>query len=415
MLTLWDHQRRTGHSDPLLAQQIEAFEGWVWEDEAEGLRVAGARSATWDSAFALQALSEAAEQTGATDLERPIALGMRWLETQQMAAPVAPYDAADYRSHDRVDPTGGFCFAGVWHGWPVSDCTAEALEAFFSAPHRIHRVPRRSVERAVRFVLQAQNTDGGFGSYEARKSPFELEWMNPAEMFGDSMTELSYVECTASNVAALAAVREHFPTLLRSEIDGAIPRGRDLLRARQRPEGSWEGVWGVASLYGTLFGIRGLRAAGAPPNDPAIGRGVDFLLRHQRDDGSWGEHWRSCLLVDASTERYIDLGEGHPTQTAWAMSALLFAFAGQEDQTPPAVASALGHAARWLASVQEPDGDWPSPLMAGVFFRTALLDYRLYRRIFPVQALALYERWRARRAATTARPRTSPAPSRITP
>jgi len=407
MLSLWDHDP----SDPDLARQLERFEGWVWEDDDEGFRVAGARSATWDSAFALQALEVAAEQTGERSVHEAVALGLRWLETQQITSP--PYGTvADYRAHDRVDPTGGFCFAGVWHGWPVSDCTAEALEAFLHAPESIHRAPRRVVESAVRFLLQAQNSDGGFGSYEARKSPFELEWMNPAEMFGDSMTELSYVECTASNVSALAAVRNAYPDLLRARVDRAIAKGEKLLRARQRPEGSWEGVWGVASLYGTLFALRGLRAAGAGTTDPAVSSAIEFLLRHQRDDGSWGEHWKSALLTDESAERYIDLGEGHPTQTAWAMSALLTS--GTRD---PRVADALDRAAEWLARAQLPNGDWPSPIMAGVFFRTALLDYRLYRRIFPVQALACYERWRAREAGLprAQRQRTEPTQTRLNP
>ena len=396
MLSLWDHDPR----DPDLARQIERFEGWVWEDEDEGLRVAGARSATWDSAFALQALAEATEGTAGEakeSIDRSLARGLRWLETQQIPEP--PHGTvADYHAHDRVDPTGGFCFAGVWHGWPVSDCTAEALEAFLHAPSDargpIHQLPRRAVEKAVRFMLRAQNPDGGFGSYEARKSPFELEWMNPAEMFGDSMTELSYVECTASNVSALAAVRAHHPDLWPDELQAAIAKGEQLLRERQRPEGSWEGVWGVASIYGTLFAIRGLRAAGATASDPAIRRAVDFLLRHQRPDGSWGEHWRSCLLTDESQERYVDLDEGHPTQTAWAMYALM-----RTDAADPRVGDAVERAARWLAGAQLEDGDWPSPMMAGVFFRTALLDYRLYRRIFPVWALACYERWRAVREA----------------
>tara|TARA_B100001750_G_scaffold247386_1_gene272959 strand:+ start:1010 stop:3094 length:2085 start_codon:yes stop_codon:yes gene_type:complete len=407
MLSLWDRARERGETDPDLEAQLAAFEGWIWEDEAEGLRVAGARSATWDSSFALQGLTEAVEQTADPGLTRALALGLRWLETQQVAGPIPPYSVADYRAHDRVDPTGGFCFAGVWHGWPVSDCTAEALEAFLHAPERLHQAPRRVIERAVRFLLQAQNPDGGFGSYEARKQRFELEWINPAEMFGDSMTELSYVECTASNVSALGAVRAHHPGLMRREVDLAIAKGEGLLRARQRPDGSWEGVWGVASTYGTLFAIRGLRAAGAPPEDPAIRRGVEFLLRHRRPDGAWGEHWKTCLIRDESAEHYIQLGEGHPTQTAWALLALLFAYAGHEERTPSEVVSALREGARWLAGSQEPDGDWPSPLAAGVFFRTALLDYRLYRRIFPVQALALYERWRARRGET--------APSRTRP
>ena len=35
------------------------------------------------------------------------------------------------------------------------------------------------------FILRTQNPDGGFGSYERRKSRVPLEWLNPAEMFGD--------------------------------------------------------------------------------------------------------------------------------------------------------------------------------------------------------------------------------------
>ena len=37
---------------------------------------------------------------------------------------------------------------------------------------------------------------------------------------------------------------------------------------------------------------------------------------------------------------------------------------------------------------------WPKQDMAGVFFRTALLDYVLYRQYFPLHALGLYERRR---------------------
>ena len=33
------------------------MEGWIWEDEAGGARVTGARSALWDTGFSLQALA----------------------------------------------------------------------------------------------------------------------------------------------------------------------------------------------------------------------------------------------------------------------------------------------------------------------------------------------------------------------
>ena len=50
-----------------------------------------------------------------------------------------------------------------------------------------------------------------------------------------------------------------------------------------------------------------------------------------------------------------------------------------------------------MLDAQEPDGIWPKQDMAGVFFRTALLDYALYRRYFPLHALGLYEQRRRNR------------------
>src|SRR6266481_8500589 len=48
-----------------------------------------------------------------------------------------------------------------------------------------------------------QNRDGGFGTYERRRGGRLVERLNPSEMFGQCMTELSYLECTASAIRAL--------------------------------------------------------------------------------------------------------------------------------------------------------------------------------------------------------------------
>ena len=67
---------------------------------------------------------------------------------------------------------------------------------------------------AAEFILRCQSPDGGFGSYERRRVRMSLEWLNPAEMFGDSMTEASYVECTASSIVALSTMARERPGLL---------------------------------------------------------------------------------------------------------------------------------------------------------------------------------------------------------
>jgi lanosterol synthase len=292
-------------------------------------------------------------------------------------------------AHDRVDPSGGYCFAGIWHGWPVSDCTAEAMLARIesgSAGARSATLGMREMEEAARFVLRCQNSDGGFGSYEPRRVDVPLEWLNPAEMFGDSMTEKSYVECTASCVCALSAFIARWPeSPVATDARVAIAGGVALLRRTQQPDGAWPGMWGVHFVYGTMFGVRGLLAGGVPPHDPQIRRACAFLKARQREDGGWGEHARSVLAG-----RYVDRDGGQVVQTAWALTTLL------EARDPDF--AAIERAAHWLAANQGSDGGWPKQDPEGIFFHTALLDYSLYRRYFPVLALGLYETRRRERA-----------------
>jgi lanosterol synthase len=366
---------RAGYvDDPDAKYAIERLEAWVWENEPDGTRIAGARSASWDTAFALQALTAAAPYA---DVEKPVKTGAEFLDSQQIRESFTGYEEAF-----RLDPKGGWCFASVWHGWPVSDCTAEALEALIEAP--TSALDRDNACDAVHFILRCQNPDGGFGSYEARRTRLNLELLNPAEMFGDSMTEYSYVECTASCIAALASFQRRYPDLLASKIQPAIARAEDRLRLLQCADGSWRGVWGVQFTYGTLFGVRGLIAAGTPIGDAAIRRACFWLRARQRTDGGWGEDAAGCV-----TATYTEHRESQILQTAWALMALL------EARDPDWGAIVRG--ARFLMEQQEAEGSWPRQDPAGVFFRTALLDYTLYRQYFPLWALSLYEKRRRER------------------
>ena len=120
------------------------------------------------------------------------------------------------------------------------------------------------------------------------------------------------------------------------------------LRRSQAVDGSWRGVWGVQFIYGVMFGIRGLLAGGARPEDPALRLACRWLLDRQRSDGGWGEHHGGCL-----TGAYVAHEKGQIIQTAWALIALLEA------------------------------------------------GYELYRQYFPLHALGLYERRRCARLAET--------------
>jgi lanosterol synthase len=383
-----------GH--PLFESSLAAMEAWRWEDEAEGIRYCGARSTSWDTAFALRALVEAAPGGAGPDesprapatARQALARGYGWLRDSQLQ------DELDGGAGERRAPIrGGWCFSDGVHRWPVSDCTAEAMSALLAVdaapallPDGVARISDARLVEAARFVLGRQNRDGGFGTYEARRGSLILEHINPSEMYGNCMTERSYTECTASCVGALARFRARFPTVLRDDCDRAIIAGVQLLRRRQRDDGSYLGFWGVNFTYAIFHVVEALRAADVPASDPAIARAIEWLLARQKGDGGWGEHWSSCVR-----DEYVEHPESQAAMTAWALLALL--------EGLPAAHPSIARAVACLRGLQRGDGAWPRQAQSGVFFSTAMLDYRLYKDYFPTWALA-----RAARLAAGAGP-----------
>jgi lanosterol synthase len=116
-LALYFHTPR----DPYVERVFSTLERWVFDDPSAGARVTGARSQTWDTAFALRALY-AAKGAGAGVSQVALEATRASLQAQQiLEAAEAPERYADF---GRSDPRGGFCFSTRDHGWPVSDCTA---------------------------------------------------------------------------------------------------------------------------------------------------------------------------------------------------------------------------------------------------------------------------------------------------
>ncbi len=359
---------------PELDRAVAGLEYWMWEDEHEGMRIAGARSDIWDTSFLLQALADVPPHPHADAIKlraRP------WLAAAQLRR-----DIPNGASYHRAPARGGWGFADERHPWPVSDCTAEALEALLETRHP---VASERIVWAVEFILHRQNPDGGFGSYEPRRGTTLLRHFNPSELYGSCMIEGSYVECTGSCLRGLATARKHLgaklPARLHTRIEQAIARGTRTLLRSQHKNGAWAGFWGIHFTYGTFFVVRGLRASGLPVQHHAFERATRWLLSNQRPDGGWGESFRGLHNGEP-----VPLPPGEPSlvvQTSWALLTLL-------DLRPeqPAVAQAVEQGLQFLLSRQQADGTWPEEPASGVFFNTAVLDYRLYRQIFPTWALA---------------------------
>jgi lanosterol synthase len=368
-LAIWT----TDPAHPELDPSLAGLEAWKWQDEDAGCRYAGARSQTWDTAFAVHALRALPECSGAAVAALRRAHG--FLRDGQLTSELSGF----YKEH-RDPALGGWCFSDGRHRWPVSDCTAEALSAVLAiheAPGVLAPTERMEEERlgqAVVFLLSRQNRDGGFATYERRRGGPLLERLNPSEMFTRCMTEQSYVECTGSAIAALAHVRGAHPRLHRAAVDRAITRGVRFLRGAQRSDGGYPGFWGINFTYAIFHAVRGLRACGVPADDPVPTRAAQWLIAAQRGDGGWGEHYSGCL-----EGRYVEHPESQVVMTAWALLALMDIVDPRSD----AVARGLA----WLRQTQQPDGSWPQQAVNGVFFGSAMLDYRLYKSYFPTWAL----------------------------
>jgi squalene/oxidosqualene cyclase-like protein len=337
--------------------------------DGRGARMNGYNSSElWDTAFALQALSAADRP----EQSRQIAdRAFAFVDAQQVR--VDPPDAA---RHYRDPSKGGWPFSTLEHGWPITDCTAEGLKVSIALEHVFPgRVPRgERWDDAVRLILGWQNPDGGFASYERTRGPAWLELLNPSDAFGEIMIDYSHTECTSACVQALAAYRAACPGRYDGEIEATLQRAEQFLRAKQGPDGGWEGGWAVCFTYGTWFAVNGLLACGAQASDAAIQRAARFILDHQMSDGGWGEHVESCRH-----HRWVPTETGQAVQTSWAVLTLIAAGLRSHEAVRRGVA--------FLEARMQADGHFPPEHIAGVFNRTCAIQYDLYRQVFPIWAM----------------------------
>jgi squalene-hopene/tetraprenyl-beta-curcumene cyclase len=342
---------------PAVAKGLAGLESFALR-EGGMRRFEACQSPVWDTALALVALRDAGV---APDHPAMVRAG-RWILGEEIRV------RGDWSvRRPRLEP-GGWAFEFANDNYPDIDDTAEvvlALRASGADPAG----SEAAVRRAVAWTLGMQCRDGGWAAFDVdntRALCRELPFCD----FGEVIDPPS------------ADVTAHVIEMLAAEGLGEDPRvgaGREWLLRAQEPDGSWFGRWGANHVYGTGAAVPALVAAGVGPEHPSIRRAVRWLETHQNPDGGWGEDLRSYR-----DPAWRGRGRSTPSQTAWALLALI-------------AAGARGQAAvrgiDWLVRAQRPDGDWDEPEFTGTGFPGDFyIRYHLYRLHFPVMALGRWVR-----------------------
>uniref|UniRef100_A0A8C5H0T5 Terpene cyclase/mutase family member n=1 Tax=Gouania willdenowi TaxID=441366 RepID=A0A8C5H0T5_GOUWI len=282
---------------------------------------------------------------------------------------------------------GGFPFSTRDCGWIVADCTAEGLKSVMLlqelCPFITEPVPTERLHDAVDVLLSMKNTDGGFATYETKRGGKLLELLNPSEVFGDIMIDYTYVECTSAVMQALRHFQMSHPDYRAKEIRSTLREGLEYCRRVQRPDGSWEGSWGVCFTYGAWFGLEAFACMSHVYNDEVVcdevQKACQFLLDRQMCNGGWGEDFESC-----EQRRYVQSSSAQIHNTCWALLGLM-AVRHPDRQ-------AVERGVQMLIDKQLPNGDWPQENIAGVFNKSCAISYTSYRNIFPVWTLGRFSK-----------------------
>jgi sporulenol synthase len=277
----------------------------------------------------------------------------------------------DWAVHNPNNPPGGWGFSNINTINPDVDDSTVSLRSIARMVTKENSY-RLAWERGVPWVLSMQNDDGGWPSFEKNTDSVWLKLL-PIKNGEFILTDSSSADLTGRTLEFIGnytKLNQHHPI---------IKRGMDWLVNEQEKNGSWYGRWGICYLYGTWSALTGLSAVGVSSNHPAIKKSVKWLTSIQNKDGGWGESCHSDRL-----KKYVPLGVSSITHTAWALDALIATANSPTSSIEDGVKYLLNNIDKedWTTSYPHGQG------MAGGFY----IHYHSYRSIFPLLALAHYQR-----------------------
>ncbi|MET9266889.1 squalene--hopene cyclase [Amycolatopsis sp. NPDC004079] len=348
---------------PALKAGIAGLDGFTIREKTDQgwvRRLEACQSPVWDTALAMTALLDAGVSPGDESLVR----AADWMLGEEIRV------SGDWAVRRPSLRPGGFAFEFANDGYPDTDDTAEVVLALRRMGKPDHLRIREAVDRSVAWLEGMQSSDGGWGAFDADNTQV-LATRLPFCDFG-AVIDPPSADVTAHVVEMLAAEGKSDTRECR--------RGVRWLLDNQEDDGSWFGRWGANYVYGTGAVVPALVAVGIPGTSPRIRRAVKWLAEHQNADGGWGEDLRSY-----DDRAWAGRGDSTPSQTAWALLALLAA--GERES------EVVTRGVEWLCERQRPDGGWDEDKHTGTGFPGDFyLSYHLYRVVFPLSALGRYVR-----------------------
>jgi squalene-hopene/tetraprenyl-beta-curcumene cyclase len=298
---------------------------------------------------------------GAAPEDPEVASAVDWLIAEEIRV------SGDWAVQRPTLEPSGWAFEFANDGYPDIDDTAEVVLALRRARPDVRPDVAAAIERGTQWMIGMQSRDGGWAAFDADNTRHLVE-------------KLPFCDFGAVIDPPSADVTAHAVELLghsgRAD-EASAQRGIAWLLDAQEQDGSWFGRWGANYVYGTGAVVPALVAAGIPADSPAVRRAVRWLEEHQNADGGWGEDLRSYR--DPSL---AGVGRSTPSQTAWALLALI---AAGEDS------SAVESGITWLLDAQRADGGWDEDLYTGTGFPGDFyINYEMYRLVFPISALGRY-------------------------
>jgi squalene-hopene/tetraprenyl-beta-curcumene cyclase len=317
------------------------------------------KSPVWDTAYAIFALAE----SGVSPSDPRLVAAADWVLKKQIT------HKGDWAVKTRDVAPGGWYFEFNNEFYPDVDDTAMVLLGLSRVNHPNERFQHESADRAMTWALAMECKGGGFASFDKDNTKMVFQYIPFADH--NAMLDPPTVDITGRMLEMMA-------TYGCDQYDPAVKRSIKFILKQQERDGSWFGRWGVNYLYGTMCVLRGLEAIGMDRNEPHIQQAAEWVRSMQNPDGGWGE---TCGSYDDPNTKGV--GPSTPSQTSWAILALLAAGDTRSDCVARGIA--------YLLKNQKKDGAWHVPEYTGTGFpRVFYLKYHLYEVYFPLMALTAF-------------------------